>query len=245
MGAIVNKKQIESLKNDHELFYDLVANQKDNLIIYTLKNLGKLENENTLDVLLRLTNSGNSKIRTLSIKNLGKLKNISLLNLFVKHGNKDSCSDVRRESISAIGRLRNEKAIPVLVEFLSDKDPKVVMQAIRGLLVFSKKKSVAKELKKLAAHPNELIREIVNKAFNGAGNKANCLGKSEERRLSLKNLVVCGDTRRALKYIPEESIHLTFTSPPYYNARDYSIYQSYEEYCSDALEIDSFLSENS
>jgi len=33
-----------------------------------------------------------------------------------------------------------------------------------------------------------------------------------------------------LKYISDESIHLTFTSPPYYNARDYSIYQSYKQY---------------
>jgi DNA modification methylase len=33
-----------------------------------------------------------------------------------------------------------------------------------------------------------------------------------------------------LKYVPDESVHLTFTSPPYYNARDYSIYQSYQAY---------------
>jgi len=30
--------------------------------------------------------------------------------------------------------------------------------------------------------------------------------------------------------VPDESIHLTFTSPPYYNARDYSIYKSYNDY---------------
>jgi DNA modification methylase len=33
-----------------------------------------------------------------------------------------------------------------------------------------------------------------------------------------------------LKYVPDESVHLTFTSPPYYNARDYSIYPSYQAY---------------
>ena len=36
--------------------------------------------------------------------------------------------------------------------------------------------------------------------------------------------------QEVLKLIPDESIHLTFTSPPYYNARDYTIYQSYEAY---------------
>ncbi|HAS16556.1 MAG TPA: hypothetical protein DCR39_01330 [Nitrospiraceae bacterium] len=36
---------------------------------------------------------------------------------------------------------------------------------------------------------------------------------------------------------PDESIHLTFTSPPYYNARDYSIYQSYQEYLEFLAEV--------
>ena len=46
----------------------------------------------------------------------------------------------------------------------------------------------------------------------------------------MRNKIVCGDVQKIIKYIPNESIHLTFTSPPYYNARDYSIYQSYEQY---------------
>lgn len=46
----------------------------------------------------------------------------------------------------------------------------------------------------------------------------------------LKNTVVNGDVLEVLKYVPNESVHLTFTSPPYYNARDYSIYPSYQAY---------------
>ena len=46
----------------------------------------------------------------------------------------------------------------------------------------------------------------------------------------LKNTVVNGDVREILKNVPDESVHLTFTSPPYYNARDYSIYPSYKDY---------------
>jgi DNA modification methylase len=46
----------------------------------------------------------------------------------------------------------------------------------------------------------------------------------------MKNVVICGDVLEILKFVPDESIHLTFTSPPYYNARDYSIYPSYKEY---------------
>ena len=33
-----------------------------------------------------------------------------------------------------------------------------------------------------------------------------------------------------MKKVKDESVHLTFTSPPYYNARDYSIYDSYKSY---------------
>lgn len=41
------------------------------------------------------------------------------------------------------------------------------MQAIRGLLVFSYNSNVKNELKKLLNHPNELIREVINKEING------------------------------------------------------------------------------
>ena len=104
------------------------------------------------------------------------------------------------------------------------------MQAIRGLLVFSKDRLVKKELSELANHPNELVREVIDREFNSNRQKSACLNKTKEH--SLANLAVCGDTKRILAHIPEESIHLTFTSPPYYNARDYSIYRSYDDYLS-------------
>ncbi|PJF39208.1 MAG: restriction endonuclease subunit M, partial [Phototrophicales bacterium] len=40
-----------------------------------------------------------------------------------------------------------------------------------------------------------------------------------------------------LEYVPDGAIHLTFTSPPYYNARDYSIYSSYEGYLDFLTEV--------
>lgn len=42
--------------------------------------------------------------------------------------------------------------------------------------------------------------------------------------------MVNSDVWEVFTYIPDQSIHLTFTSPPYYNARDYSIYTSYQAY---------------
>jgi len=44
------------------------------------------------------------------------------------------------------------------------------------------------------------------------------------------NEILLGDCKEVLKSIEEESVHLTCTSPPYYNTRDYSFWASYEDY---------------
>jgi DNA modification methylase len=46
----------------------------------------------------------------------------------------------------------------------------------------------------------------------------------------LKNTIVNADVLEALELVPNDSIHLTFTSPPYYNARDYANYSDYTVY---------------
>jgi DNA modification methylase len=48
---------------------------------------------------------------------------------------------------------------------------------------------------------------------------------------SLDNTILSGDSEQTLKGLPDESVDLVFTSPPYYNARpDYSDFVSYEDY---------------
>lgn len=226
----INAELIERLKNDPKSFLSFLRSQSDGIIIYILEKLGRLENGYSKEPLLNLLEHSNENIRSLSIKNLAKLEDINLLSTFIKYANNDESTVVRREAVSAIGRLRNEKAIPVLISLLKDKDPKVVMQAIRGLLVFYHKVNVKNELKKLLNHPNELIREVINKEINGVQYQSKTQQKHDESPEFLKNTVVHGDVQEIIKYVPDESVHLTFTSPPYYNARDYSIYQSYDEY---------------
>lgn len=226
----INGEIIERLKNNPKDFSSFLQNQNDGTIIYVLEKLGRLENGYSKQPLLNLLNHSNENIRALSIKNLAKLEDITLLATFIKYASTDESTIVRREAVSAIGRLRNEKTIPTLINFLKDKDPKVVMQAIRGLLVFSYNPNIKNELKKLLNHPNELIREVINKEVNGVQYQLKSQQKHDEFPEFLKNTVVHGDVQEIIKYVPDESIHLTFTSPPYYNARDYSIYQSYDEY---------------
>jgi DNA modification methylase len=44
------------------------------------------------------------------------------------------------------------------------------------------------------------------------------------------NQILLGDCQEVLKTIAGESVHLTCTSPPYYNAREYSTWSTYEDY---------------
>lgn len=232
--SVISKKidisTINELKNNSDDFYYFIENQNEGTITFVLEKLGKLKNDTLKEPLIKLYNKPNEKIRSLSIKNLAKLSNSALTNFFIKCINTDESTEVRREAVSAIGRMRDEKNIDILSDFLNDEDPKVVMQAIRGLLALSNKEKIKPILKPLLNHPNEVIQEVIHKEINGSSYKSKSTQKYDEFPLYMKNTVVHGDVEETIKYVPNESIHLTFTSPPYYNARDYSIYQSYEEY---------------
>ena len=227
-----SKAQIESEKsNPNSTFFKktLAPTHETSKILYLLDNLGKLPTGFNGEVFLPLLSHPNAKIRRLAVKNLGKLKNEG----FLKKLSTFACNEVdsltRREAISAIGRMRSEKAIPILIQFLSDTDPKVVLQGLRALLYFKGHSEAEKALATLRDHPNEMIREHFEN--QKTANTQSVTKQSHSMSLdALKNVVVCADVQETLKFIPDESVHLTFTSPPYYNARDYTIFQSYEAY---------------
>jgi DNA modification methylase len=172
----------------------------------------------------------NDSVRLAAIKNLGKVKDESLLHRVIEMARCEPNTLVRRETISAIGRMRTQRAVPFLMESLQDQDPKVVLQAVRALLYFKDAPSVKNALLGLSHHPNELIRSAIEQEFSPRGNGHNTTHDHTSSLDQLKNVLVQADVREALKFVPDESVHLTFTSPPYYNARDYTIYKSYEEY---------------
>lgn len=235
MGSVaITKEQINSIKTDAMAMLTFLEAQNDRTIVRVLEKLGRLENGASKQPLLKLLDNDNETIRALAIKNLAKIKDSSLLETFNNCAKYDESTEVRREAVAAIGRLRDKDAIPVLLKKLADQDPKVVLQAVRGLLVFADNKKVATKLSKLHQHPNELVQEVINKKLNGANGKAKKKPTKIQRHDTfpefLRNTVVHGDVLETLKHVPAESVHLTFTSPPYYNARDYSIYPSYDDY---------------
>jgi DNA modification methylase len=227
----VTKAEITELKNGNngELGKYLNPTNDTKKLFFTLDKLGRLPENFDGKYFIPLCKHPIEKIRLLAVKNIGKLCDERYLNQLENISISDESTMVRREAISSIGRMRNKNAIPILIKSLKDSDPKIVLQAIRGLLVFNDVDIVASELKKLIDHPNEVIKNVIEKEYfdqpNSEYNGDHC--KSPDY---LKNVVVNGDVLEVLKIVPNESIHLTFTSPPYYNARDYSIYQSYDEY---------------
>jgi len=194
-----------------------------------LENIGKLPNNFDGNKLLVYLHNPNSDIRFWAVKNLGKLGNDQYAESLLEVVQDDDDSMVRREAVSSLGRMRQPLLIPQFIHFLQDNDPKIIMQAIRALLVFKENAEVRKALQKLLKHPNEQIQTILTKEFEGDSD-INDYRSHIDSPSFMKNTVVLGDVNEILNFVPDGSIHLTFTSPPYYNARDYSTYNSYQGY---------------
>ena len=139
----------------------------------------------------------------------------------------DYSTSQKREALSSIGRKRDHANKPLLFRYSENNNPAVAIQAIRGLLPFKKDNDVLALLERLASHPNDMISDIAEVELNGVSNWDE---KHSAFPVYLKNVLVEGNVIDILDIIPDGSVHLTFTSPPYYNARDYSIYATYNEY---------------
>lgn len=199
------------------------------IVLTQLKKIGRIkEDEVDYKIFIDLIDHKNKAVRIEAIKNLGKFNNLDIQEQLIKQFTEESDSLVKRECISSIGRQRNESNINFFINVLNEADPKIVLQAIRSLLVFKNNAKVREALEKVKNHPNEMIQEVLDIELNPRPRN------NEEPHSSvnpiLKNTVIYGDVLEALKKIKKPSFHLTFTSPPYYNARDYSFYSSYKEY---------------
>lgn len=236
---MLTKEHISKLKEngngDLKAFVDSKSDDKS--IIFILENLGYLPDDFDDSWVQALLNSNNKNIRLNAIKTIGKVKNETNISVLFQIAKNDESTNVRREAVSSIGRIRSRKAIDALIEMLNDSDPKIISQAIRGLLVFKGDEIIDKRLQRLLKHENEMIQTVIRKEYFSSKNISKDKLKHFESYDYLKNTIVLGNVRDILKEIPDESFHLTFTSPPYYNARDYSIYPSYKAYLNFLEEI--------
>lgn len=164
------------------------------------------------------------------IKNLGKEKNIENFNLLIKLFKEDLPVDVKREIVSSIGRQNESDLIYIfLIENAFSTHPmELVYQMYRTCLYKGKNDSRFDRLGEKIK--NFYNNEIINKmnsyyVYRQERHKRKINQKSINHPLLLK-----GDAEKTLKELPEQSIQMIFTSPPYYNAREYSDYHSYEDY---------------
>ena len=201
-----------------------------NSITLLLENLGELPVDFDGAFLERYAVYNHEKIRFWAVKNIAKLKQVAYLPQFIQWLQQETATQVKREIVAAIGRLKTEKAHDILLQTLADKDAKVVCQAIRGLLPFKSNPDILERLQTMINHPNETVRTVIYKEFSQKKPKTANSQAHNHVYDELKNLVINADVLEVLPHLPSESVHLTFTSPPYYNARDYSIYESYEAY---------------
>lgn len=73
-------------------------------------------------------------------------------------------------------------------------------------------------INKIKNSPHKVVKKVKGKKF-------------EYIVSSLKNTIAKGRAELVLRNLPEQSIDMIFTSPPYYNARkEYSEYETYEDY---------------
>ena len=106
--------------------------------------------------------------------------------------------------------------------------------------VFSKGAVVeimVKELSKLTAISTKLGEKIKTTFNNEIINKMDSFYQYRQKRTKrvkntkqVKPTILVGDAEETLKKLPEQIVQMAFTSPPYYNAREYSDYRSYKEY---------------
>ncbi len=205
-------------------------------LLFILEHLGHLPADFDTWVLVPYLSHESSDIRYWAVKNIGKQANPFLIPRLAQLARSDPDPSVRREAVSSIGRMRLPEAIPTLIAQIDEPDPNVLLQVIRGLLVFRHEPMVQEALQSLRDHPHEVIQRTVRGAFLSPTSKRPDHGYTDTAAW-LRNVVVHADVQQVLPHVPDESIHLTFTSPPYYNARDYAIYASYTAYLDFLTEV--------
>lgn len=167
-----------------------------------------------------------------SIKKLGLEKSDSNLNKLIKifYENQYIDIDLKREIVSSIGRQKDKDKI---YEFLNQEAFKkhymeVIYQMFRTCLYKAKKEQRFKDLRDRIL--NYYNNEVMNKMFEYYEYRQNKKTNHQLQKQIIKPSLLIGDNRTTLNKIQEQQVQLIFTSPPYYNARLYSDYKSYQNY---------------
>lgn len=163
------------------------------------------------------------------IKELGAKKDEQSLEVLLRIYPLGLSIDLKREIVSSIGRHPNLNAVFLFLNkeaFEKNVPMEVIYQMYRTCLLRGKKDE---RFRLLGEHIRiEYDNEVIEKMYRYSHNSVNRIHKTT----ITKPVAYCGDAEEVLSTFPSQSVQLIFTSPPYYNARDYVEYRSYEDYLS-------------
>lgn len=170
------------------------------------------------------------------VKDLGKNRNSENLSKLLKLYDIVSDIDIKREIVSSIGR---QKDYVTVYNFIKDnvyncKCMDLVYQMYRTLLY---RQSIDKFYQLKIDVEKFYNNEIINKMNRYWQYKHSNHNKQELVQKPTEPVIICGDSKNELKKIAKGSVNMIFTSPPYYNARMYTNYKSYEDYLSQMKDI--------
>lgn len=170
------------------------------------------------------------------IKTLGKEKSDSNFDVLLKLYQEEYPIEIKREIVSSIGRQNNKQRV---YEFIADQAfqqstyMEIIYQMYRTTLYNYKNPKFQALADRIELfYDNEIIKKMKNFYFY---DKRIYRNKKIEK-INQPTLLV-GDSSITLKNLPNECIQLIFTSPPYYNARQYSDYHSYKDYLSKMKDV--------
>ncbi|WP_317366329.1 site-specific DNA-methyltransferase [uncultured Tyzzerella sp.] len=164
------------------------------------------------------------------IKKLGKDKSDENIKILLKYFNQEISIELKREIVSSIGRqINNDMIYSFLRENAFKNHPmEVVYQMYRTCLY---KEKIDERFKKLGVEIKDFYKnENIYKMYKYYQYKQLRIKRNVNKEKINRPTILIGDTEKTLTNLPEESIQMIFTSPPYYNAREYSDYHSYNEY---------------
>jgi len=124
-----------------------------------------------------------------------------------------------------------EKSNKYLIETFGPKEAETFIKEAKEKIVSADKKDIVHEFRELYEkmvkenHRNDTSLNFDKKLF------------SFVQKDNKKVKILWGDCLDTLKKLPSESVHLMVTSPPYYNAREYSQWSDLNEYLDDMRKI--------
>jgi DNA modification methylase len=165
------------------------------------------------------------------IKYLGKLRTPESFSQLLDLFETETKLEIRREIISSIGRYTDKEMVYIFMaeHAFSVKNMELVYQVYRTCLYNiddPKFEALANKIEK--HYENEMI-QLMKKYFQKK--KRSTKESSVNHINEYKNpLLLEGDSEEMLESLSDGSVHLVFTSPPYYNAREYNNFHSFQDY---------------